>query len=76
MSHAHHTHTTPSCQPSAKQVVAAAVAEPYDDEKDANVLYMTPYFVPFKGRLGGLVLFDVRWLFGRFSVHVHMYLYY
>ncbi len=47
-------------QQGAAPVVAAAVAEPYDDGKDPDALYMTPYFVPFGGRWGGLVLFDVR----------------
>lgn len=41
-------------------MVVAAVSEPYHDETDPDALYLTPYFVPFGGRFGGLVLFDVR----------------
>lgn len=62
--HPNHT-TTPTNQPPKihqpnHQVVVAAVAEPYRPQADPDALYLTPYYVPFEGRFGGQVLFDVR----------------
>jgi len=49
-----------SCPQAAMPVVRAAVGEPLGDPIGMpNAYYLTPYFVPCKGYVGGLCLFDL-----------------